>query len=330
MAKARPGQPAGKMLRSARAFNSAQQAAEYYEKQMALGQGIDPILKPVPTDLIKVKNNSGDTRLRGDVLALTSALTPPPIDREHMWFNGDLPATRYDPFCVLLHQIPDGEIGDAQISGICIARVEGEANDDMRAYIQPGSAVMMSDHTGPIELLEPGRLNAGNPPAEFMVNLGPSEWKYRYIDVYFDGTFASGAAVDFFNDDGEPYDTLFLPTFGASSKYIQVIATGIYVASLSATMKSTTAPDGAELLLALQYFGGSQPVGQNCHAAREQLIRYDTYGNPVQYSAENVAFSRPIYLERLDQVSIYNLSNYSVVLTHAEFSLHFAGRFPEL
>lgn len=329
--KAKSGKPAGKLLKSARAYNSAQEAAENYQKRQRLGTGLDPKRSPIPTDIIKVRNSSGDTRLRGEVLAiaLSPMVNPPPLVREHLWFDGDLPTSRFDPFCVLLQQLPDGEIGYAQVSGVCIARVEGEANDDMRAYIRPGEPALMSDHTGPIELLET-RLSGGNPAVELCVNLGPSEPKFRYIDVYFDGTFASGAAVDFFNADGAPYDTLFNPTFGGSSKWISIIATGIYVASLSATMKSTTAPDGAELLLALQYFGGSQPVGQNCHAAREQMIRYDTYGSPVQYSAENVAFSRPIYLERNDAVSIYNLSNYSVILTHAEFSLHFAGRYPEL
>lgn len=71
---------------------------------------------------IKIKNDSGANRPLGGVLKITSF---PLTDKKnsHRWFAGQIPTDRLSPYCVLLEPIPNGKIGRALLTGVCIARV---------------------------------------------------------------------------------------------------------------------------------------------------------------------------------------------------------------
>jgi hypothetical protein len=150
--KASSGDRAGRKLRSARAFNRAQAAADYYEKQLALGQGINPARSPIPTDCLWVHNDCGADRLRGDVLEITGIPTTTPTP-EHIWVTGDTPTAPGNAFCILRQATPDGDIDVGQVSGVCLARVNVGNASHTHAKLAVSAYELASAMAGPARII---------------------------------------------------------------------------------------------------------------------------------------------------------------------------------
>src|SRR4051812_36391350 len=78
---------------------------------------------PIATDVIKVKNVSGADRTAGQVLELGTHLWTD-VDRRNIGFNADTVSHVVGrSYCILPRPIPTGEIDDAHVNGVCVAKV---------------------------------------------------------------------------------------------------------------------------------------------------------------------------------------------------------------
>lgn len=153
--KIAPGTPvAAGPIRSAGFQNTLVDLVDWWRTQ-GLGKGRASFPAVTPTDVIKVKNNSGADRSAGQVLEITTHLLTD-IDRRNLWFNADTvshPVGR--TYCVLPRPIPSGEIDDAHISGVCVAQVNIIATTDRYAFIEVSSNVLKSGKAGQFKMLGP-------------------------------------------------------------------------------------------------------------------------------------------------------------------------------
>lgn len=128
-------------------------AADWKRRQ--LGGGDDIIRSKKLTDIVGIRNLTGSDAGRGSVLQLGDALLSAP-DNDQLWFGADTPE---DPaelrFCILREPIVDGDIGDAQVSGVCLAWVD--VSDEEHAFARPqsGQTHAASAESGPLEILSP-------------------------------------------------------------------------------------------------------------------------------------------------------------------------------
>ena len=153
--KAVPGKPLiTGPIGSASFQNTLVDMVDWYKRQV-LGNPQRPLPAPIPTDVIKVKNISGADRSAGQVLEIgTLVLTT--LDRRNIWFNADTPSHAVGrSYCVLPRPIPAGEIDDAHISGVCVAKVNIIATTDRYAFVETSSNVLKSGQTGQFKLLGP-------------------------------------------------------------------------------------------------------------------------------------------------------------------------------
>lgn len=117
----------------------------------ALSNGTPDRTRPRSTDIIKVKNDCGEDRARGEILSLTDkAVTD--LSDEHIWLIGS-GVTECDFFGILKEPIADGGIVDCQVSGCCMAQVDVIDADHTRAKAVAGQYVLESSSDGPIEIL---------------------------------------------------------------------------------------------------------------------------------------------------------------------------------
>lgn len=314
--------------------NAIADSAEEYMRRRRLFLPGRPGKVTLPTDIVMVRNSSGSTRLAGDVLALTDGLSTPTIDKDNIWFNNTSGPVgfRYDQFCVLKQQLRQGDWGEAHVSGMCIARVNLSAASVVtlpysdRAYATPNQYYLTQDETGPIEIL--WRPSGVSGIQDCVVDLG-TEYLNRYLPLSFTDTVAAGGNVNFTVNGvlGAYFGAMFDLT-NVGLNWVAPKVDGVYDISFACTVKSTAAPDGASLILDVAVDGATS--ADYPRGAREQMIRYDTYGAVAQYSAENVADSMPVYLTAGQQVSLVNSSAYEVILTHGRFSMDFQGRQPAI
>ncbi len=116
------GSPWPGPLKKAATVKKILDAAEHHAARVAGGQATAPDAAFQSTGRIKLKNTSGAARRKGEILQVGDyRLTT--IDRGKLWFAGNLHDGKDSPFAVLLEPIPDGEIGLAQIIGVCPALV---------------------------------------------------------------------------------------------------------------------------------------------------------------------------------------------------------------
>ena len=112
----------------------------------------EPMLVPIPTDVIKLRNDSGTDCRLGEILTVANALLTTDVLPRHLWQSGiDVDDTM--PFGILRQATRDMRIDEAQVSGVCKALVT--INDITHKYAKPvtGSFVLSSDVAGPIRLL---------------------------------------------------------------------------------------------------------------------------------------------------------------------------------
>lgn len=150
--KASPGQP----LRAPRAetWNGMVDAGNAY-RAGRLNVGAPPPTRPRQTDLVRIKNNSGADRARGEILLIDGkAITD--LTDEHIWLLGDEP-TADGYFAILKEPIASGGVGVSQVSGCCLAMVDVSDTDHTRAKAAAGLYLLESSTDGPLEILyQPG------------------------------------------------------------------------------------------------------------------------------------------------------------------------------
>jgi hypothetical protein len=100
---------------------------------------------------IKVRNDSGSDRVRGEVLKIGDSLLTD-MTAEHPWFAGETPADNKH-FGILLKDCLSEQIGDLQVAGVCLAKVNVIDADHTHAFIVDGEYVLESSMHGPLRLL---------------------------------------------------------------------------------------------------------------------------------------------------------------------------------
>lgn len=141
----------GSPLTSAATVNGILDAAEDYTKRRQLGRGVDPIRKTLPTDIVRVRNNSGGDRRAGEVMRVGNAIIDQ-LTNEFLWFQGLAPNTS-ERFGILRKALPYQSSGELQVSGVCKAWVNITDLSHERAKVTPGSYVLTSADTGQFKLL---------------------------------------------------------------------------------------------------------------------------------------------------------------------------------
>jgi len=116
-----------------------------------LSNGTPEPTRPRQTDIIKLKNNSGADRSRGEILRINGkAITD--LSDEHLWLIGSAP-TDDGYFGILKEPIRNGGIGQVQVSGCCMAMIDVADADHTRAKSVASQYVLESSDDGPIEII---------------------------------------------------------------------------------------------------------------------------------------------------------------------------------
>lgn len=116
-----------------------------------LNNGAPTPNRPRATDLIRIKNDCGANRERGEILLISGkAITD--LAEESIWLLGDTP-TANGYFAILKQPIQSGEVGTAQVSGCCLATIDVIDIDHTRAKPSAGDYVLESSTDGPIEII---------------------------------------------------------------------------------------------------------------------------------------------------------------------------------
>lgn len=116
-----------------------------------LSNGAPPPNRPRPTDLIRIKNDCGADRDRGEILLISGkAITD--LAEESIWLLGDTP-TADGYFAILKEPIQSGDVGTAQVSGCCLATIDVSSTGHTRAKAAAGLYVLESASDGPLEIL---------------------------------------------------------------------------------------------------------------------------------------------------------------------------------
>jgi hypothetical protein len=104
---------------------------------------------------VEARNLTGGDLGRGQLVQLGAHLLTD-VSEEHPWFEGNTVA---DPvrgrFAILNRPIKAGEIGPAQIAGICLAYIFILDPAHKHAVPSDGATVLVSSKVGPVELLMP-------------------------------------------------------------------------------------------------------------------------------------------------------------------------------
>lgn len=152
--KVSPGAPLSTSpLRKAGVVNDILDATAFVKNQF-LGSGGQSPSAGVLTDCVTVKNLTGADRVRGQCVQLGSTLLTT-TDNDNLWFEGNTPAAPVTQrYAILRDPLLSNGFGLAQISGVCIGRVN--VSNTAHRYATPvaSSTVMNSAESGPIELLQ--------------------------------------------------------------------------------------------------------------------------------------------------------------------------------
>jgi hypothetical protein len=146
--KASPGQPFS--APKAEIWNSMIDAGNAH-RNARLSNGTPEPTRPRQTDIIKLKNSSGASRSRGEILRINGkAITN--LSDEHLWLIGSAP-TDDGYFGILKEPIANGSIGQAQVSGCCMATIDIADANHTRAKAVASQYVLESSDDGPIEIV---------------------------------------------------------------------------------------------------------------------------------------------------------------------------------
>jgi hypothetical protein len=152
-AKATPGQKAI----DTRTWNEMVDMLEWWRRRYGFGNTGGPEGDLILGDRIKVKNNSGSNLRRGDVVSLDRVALLTTLSRRDPWIRADklsdAASTRNQLLACLIDPITNGNIGPAQLRGVCLVYVDVKATWHRRAYPVASDDVLDSGVFGPVELL---------------------------------------------------------------------------------------------------------------------------------------------------------------------------------
>jgi len=149
--RATPGK--GLVLPSAALWNHTLDAGREYGERQRLGRGEAPRTRGIPTDLVRIKNASGGSLARGRVLELGSPLVTT-VTPEDLSFTGSTPAPDgTKAIAVLREALAANAIGEAQVSGICLCRLNVNHIQQTRADVDTGSTLLQSKWHGRGEIV---------------------------------------------------------------------------------------------------------------------------------------------------------------------------------
>jgi hypothetical protein len=154
-ASAQPGQTIyDSPLGSATVINRVVEAANDFAYRKRLGTGGGGVPWTIPTDLIKVKNETGADRSAGAVVELGEYQLDD-VTRDHLIVEGIAVSAQGVPnVAVLLKAHPEHDILPAQVSGVCVATVNVVNADDRCCYVKEGEYRFTSCAIGHHRLLQ--------------------------------------------------------------------------------------------------------------------------------------------------------------------------------
>ena len=135
---------------SANTWNRMVEAADAYAEGRLQRPKADPA-QPLPTDLIKVVNNTCGFRRRGEVVKICDKAIHE-ITEEYKWLCGATTDGR-GCFAILKGPAAKGKPVSAQVSGVCLALVVVNNESHNRAALAAGEVVMRSATAGPCGIL---------------------------------------------------------------------------------------------------------------------------------------------------------------------------------
>jgi hypothetical protein len=151
MAKLKEGNSLAQL--SAREFNRHVEAADAWHRSQALGPRRFSIAEgSIPTDVVKVKLAA--TLPRGSVIELGDRLVDE-LDPHYLWYDWVPSGPNPEHFwAITRQQITEDTIGEAQVAGVCIARVDVLDMEHRFARVVQGENVLQSAGSGPCRLVQ--------------------------------------------------------------------------------------------------------------------------------------------------------------------------------
>lgn len=123
--------------------------AAYRDQRLSVNGG--GLLPRRQTDVIKVKNESGQPRARGEILGDFSKLLSE-VNSEHLWLRGKK-AVADKPWGFLLKPLDVDEVGEIQVSGVGVAKLELLSDTHQFAELKTDSYLLRSAASGPVEIV---------------------------------------------------------------------------------------------------------------------------------------------------------------------------------
>ncbi len=131
-------------------WNNMLEAGEAWSRGRFDVQAPNPT-PPRATDIIKVRNDTGEQRYRGEVVGIGGPIVSE-LTAEYTWLSGSLPSPSYG-YGILKKDVAPGEIEELQVSGECIAVLNITSMSNRFASIEESIFNMQSADAGEVEIL---------------------------------------------------------------------------------------------------------------------------------------------------------------------------------
>jgi len=141
---------------SAAEFNRHVDVADWFFRTKQFRDKADQNVSAKHPGVIWIKNSSSADRRQGEILKVGAYLaTGLPFYQlgQYPWFDAAIHDGTDAPLAVLLRPLPDGEIGPAQISGVCPALVNKIHADNVYARPAASNDVLQGDVLGQVRIL---------------------------------------------------------------------------------------------------------------------------------------------------------------------------------
>jgi hypothetical protein len=132
-------------------WNGMVGAGQQYNLQQ-LGQAGQPQQNVRRSDVVKIKNKTGEQRRKGEIVTLGNLVTTE-LSADHFWLEGNT-TVRGHRFVILRYHVANDQIIEAQITGLTTALIY--VNDTSHRFARvpdDGTFVLQSSPSGPVEIL---------------------------------------------------------------------------------------------------------------------------------------------------------------------------------
>lgn len=155
MKKVSPGDP---IRIPAATWNNLTEVADWWTRSQAIGRAAGGGIGGGRT--IRVRNTSGSTRDRGNILQIGD-IEEGELDRRFLWFTGEAPNATWDKrICVLLDPAVNNTFARAEVLGLVTAEVNVANTSHTTCKVAANTYVLQSDFDGPIPIIyQPGNTN---------------------------------------------------------------------------------------------------------------------------------------------------------------------------